>query len=380
MGEAPGLGVRSARRLRCYDVVRLAHALTHRGHDVQVLTAGAVRAEDLSGDLDIVRMHVADDTLDDPAATMPAIGEMARHLVDHWDDHPPDVVHCHGWSYGMAAQLAANWHPVPVVQGFDGLSATPGTAPDPAIRLGALLARNATAVTAACVDDVRELIRLGCVRDRIWVLPCGIDIEEFTADMPAHAGPARHRVVAVARDFSPEQGFAHVVRALPALPSADLILVATEGVDDSDIARLLGLAKGLRVSPRIRVVVAEETAQLTEFVRSADVVVCPANYEPSAATVLQAMACGAAVVGTATGGLRDAVISDVTGLLVPPANIGALSRALRSVLGQSVLRQGMGLAGRARVRSRYSWDRIATDAERVYTAVADRRLSATLPR
>ncbi len=66
------------------------------------------------------------------------------------------------------------------------------------------------------------------------------------------------------------------------------------------------------------------------------------------------------------------MISDVTGLLVPPGNPEALGRALRSVLGQTVLRQGMGLAGRSRARSRYSWDRIATDAEGIYEAALSR--------
>jgi glycosyltransferase involved in cell wall biosynthesis len=40
--------------------------------------------------------------------------------------------------------------------------------------------------------------------------------------------------------------------------------------------------------------------------------------------------------------------------------------ALREMLGQDTLRMGMGLAGRDRVRSRYSWDRVAADASTIY--------------
>ena len=85
------------------------------------------------------------------------------------------------------------------------------------------------------------------------------------------------------------------------------------------------------------------------------------------------MACGTAVIATDAGGPRDAVIAEVTGLLVPAGNPAALTRALRSILVQNVLRQGMGLAGRARARyARYSWDRVATDAEVAYDAAARR--------
>jgi hypothetical protein len=50
--------------------------------------------------------------------------------------------------------------------------------------------------------------------------------------------------------------------------------------------------------------------------------------------------------------------------------------ALKEMLGQDTLRMGMGLAGRDRVRSRYSWDRVAADASTIYERAVAR--SATL--
>ena len=117
---------------------------------------------------------------------------------------------------------------------------------------------------------------------------------------------------------------------------------------------------------------AVDDVDVATWLASADVAVCPSPHDPDTRLTLTAMACGAAVVAVETGGARDAVITEVTGLLVPPGHPQALSRALRSVLTQNVLRQGMGLAGRARARSRYSWDRVALDAEVVFEAATRR--------
>lgn len=75
--------------------------------------------------------------------------------------------------------------------------------------------------------------------------------------------------------------------------------------------------------------------------------------------------------------MRDAVIVEVTGLLVSPGRLDALARALRSLLGQMVLRQRMGLAEHSRAPSRYCWDRIATDAEVVHESVCNREPAHT---
>src|SRR5690606_15081703 len=110
----------------------------------------------------VVTMPVAGHQPGEPEVMMPAIGDMARFLVQDWAVDAPDVVHCHGWVYGMAAQLAANGNPLSTVQSFHGLNA-PMRADrvGSTVKLEALLARNATAVAAACTDDMQELIQMG---------------------------------------------------------------------------------------------------------------------------------------------------------------------------------------------------------------------------
>lgn len=359
-----------------YDIGSLATALARRGHDVRLVTASpAAHARDH----EVVRIPVDPADRSTADSLMPMIGEIGRFLVDTWSEDAPDAVHCHDWAYGMAAQLAAKHRPVPIVQAFHRLTTRghtdAGALHGTAVKLETLLARNATMVTTSCTDEMDEVIRMGCPRARVTVLPPGVDVDAYSDDgTRVSRGTARHRIVALAQDFSARSGLEQVVAVLPSLPAAELVIIAS----GSAPSRLLATAEQLGVRGRLHVVATTDDGEIAGWLRSADVAVCPAAFDSDPRTVLRAMACGVAVVATETAGPQDAIIADVTGLLVPAGNRPALSRALRSVLGQTVLRQGMGLAGRARVRSRYSWDRVATDAESVFDAAARRVSSMSL--
>ena len=81
------------------------------------------------------------------------------------------------------------------------------------------------------------------------------------------------------------------------------------------------------------------------------------------------MACGKAVVVTATGSQRDLVVDHVTGLHVPAGRVRALALSLRSMLKDSFTVEGMGLAGADRALSRCAWPRVAHEFGSVYARV-----------
>ncbi|MEH3139749.1 MAG: glycosyltransferase [Mycobacterium kyogaense] len=356
----------SGRAPASYDAQSLAGALSRRDHDVRLVTASPADVA-ATGDYRIIRMPV---TEAEPGAPMPMISEMGSFLVDEYAGEPPDVVLSHGWVYGMAAALAANRRPVATVQAFAGVSDR-DRASETAVRIETLLARNASMVTALCSDDMHKIVRLGAPRSRVGMLPCGIDVDAFTA-APAQRGGARHRIVALVDDLAAPRGVGHLIAALPAVPSAELFVLGAGAPDGEAMHQVLAHARRSGVGARTHVLSADGDTDVAAWLGSADVAVLPSPYDPDPRLALTAMACGAAVVAVDTGGPRDAVVADVTGLLVPPGHPRALSRALRSVLAQNVLREGMGLAGRARARSRYSWDRIAVDAELIFQAVTRR--------
>lgn len=87
--------------------------------------------------------------------------------------------------------------------------------------------------------------------------------------------------------------------------------------------------------------------------------------------IMQAMACGLAVVSTPVGGIPEAVIDKETGLLVPPKDAVALARALARLMSDQDMRERMGAAGRERALARFGIDIMLDRMETIF-----RRLGA----
>jgi glycosyltransferase involved in cell wall biosynthesis len=135
---------------------------------------------------------------------------------------------------------------------------------------------------------------------------------------------------------------------------------------------LRSLAAGKRVTFRH----GADDAALVQAYREALCVVLPSVYrtrygrttnvpELLGQTLLEAMACGAPVIGTNVASIPEVIDDGVTGLLVPPNDPPALRQAITRVRDQPAEAAQMGAAGRARVESRFTWG-----------AVVDRCLSA----
>lgn len=370
-------------------LAELSAALCGRGHEVTIYRrhdehrpGGARRA--VAG-YEVVRVPagparpLAEDEL------LPHIAAFGRFLADRWREDPPDVVHAHSSLSGLASLLAAREAGLPVVQTFPalGVAGRPhqgmaGTSLPERIRLDRLIGKNATRVVATSSAELFELARRGLPRARMSVVPCGADVNRFGPGPVAPRG-AGHRIISVGR-LVPHKGFATAIAALAGVPDTELVIAGGPErgglADDPEACRLRGLAERYRVADRVRLLGQVPRAGLPRLLRSADLVVCTPWYEPFGMASLEAMACGRPVVAAAVGGLADTVVHGVSGELVPPNRPGVLAATVRRLLADQLQREAYGAAGMDRARSRYSWDRIATDILRVYDkAIGDRAAS-----
>ena len=225
------------------------------------------------------------------------------------------------------------------------------------------LYNHAVDAVIAISEGVRDaLLRVGVRRERIRVVPSGMDAAALSAAPDARA---RLRSEWNVRD--------------------DDVLVIVPGALErrKGHAVLLAAATGLAaVVPRLRYVFCGDghegdalrraAAGLDGLVRfagfrpdmaacfaAADVAAMPSLQEGLGVAALEAMAAGRPVVGSRVGGLAEAVAHGETGLLVPPADPVALARALAQLAGDADLRARLGAAGRARVAARYTSARMA---------------------
>lgn len=306
----------------------------------------------------------------------PHMGQFAAGLRRAWRSWRPDVVHAHFWMSGKAS-LEARPPGVPVVQTFHALGIVKrrhqgekDTSPPERIDEERKILRSADRIVATCSDEVFELVRLGADPRRISVVPCGVDLGIFRPDGPAERRPpGMHRVVVVSR-LVERKGIGDLIGALHPLPQTELVVAG--GPDaarlDADPAarRFRSLARRLGVESRVHLRGRISHEEVPALLRSADVVACVPWYEPFGIVALEAMACGVPVVASAVGGLVDSVVHGVTGLHVPPGDPGALTSALRMLLGDPERRRRLGEAGSRRAAARYGWEKVARSTLEVY--------------
>lgn len=365
-------------------VAELSAAFARAGHDVTVYT----RRDD--PDLpDVVETPQGYTVAHVPAGPsgplsedelLRHIGPFAQYLDAHWAADRPDVAHAHFWTSGVATQLATRHLGLPAVQTFHTLGAVQrrhrggqDIGAKERLQLEAMVARTATWVTASCSDEAFELTRMGRSRARISVVPSGVDKKLFAPGGPTAEKGAKHRILSVGK-LQPRTGFDDIIRAMPSVANAELVIVGdpdqAELESDPEASRLRHLARGLGVERRVHLRGSVPRQDMPALLRSADVVACTPWYESSGIVALEAMACGVPVVASEVGGMVDAVVHDVTGILIPPRRPGVIAAAINPLLRDSFLRQSLGLAGRDRVCARYTWDHVAMDTLRTYDTVA----------
>ena len=111
--------------------------------------------------------------------------------------------------------------------------------------------------------------------------------------------------------------------------------------------------------------------EVIQLLSHATVFVCPSIYEPLGIVNLEAMACEAAVVASAVGGIPEVVEDGVTGLLVPLDDDFAETFAARvnELLADPERAKRMGEAGRRRAIERFSWSAVAAETVALYESL-----------
>lgn len=177
-------------------------------------------------------------------------------------------------------------------------------------------------------------------------------------------------MVGVFGHISDLKGQPLLVQAIPQIvalcPHAFFVFVghATPPVRED----LLRAARALGVADRLRLTgMRYDTPRLMAVM---DMVAAPSQIEAFSMVILEAMAAGKAVVGARVGGIPEAILENVTGLLVD-REPDALARAVVALLCDPARRDAMGAAGRERVQNCFSADVMAANVEAVYQEMLD---------
>ncbi len=219
----------------------------------------------------------------------------------------------------------------------------------------------------------RVLADAGIDRRRITVIPDCVDAEPYAGPaewqwLRAEFGlPAGAPVAGVVAQLIERKGHRYLLEAMPgvleACPELRVIFFGRGPLADALAADIRGLGLADRV------LLAGFRNDMARILPALDLVVHPALAEGLGVALLQAAAAAVPVVGFAAGGVCQAVDPGRTGLLVPPGDAEALGRAMARVLTDPVLARTLGEAGRARVRSDFTPQRMAASHLALYREV-----------
>ncbi|MDI3211178.1 glycogen synthase [Arthrobacter sp. AL12] len=363
--------------------------------DLQVRAFGAPREPGYHGAT--VTSYAVPEDLGGANAALQTLGVDLRIVPDIAG---ADVVHSHTWYANMAGHIASLLHGIPHVLSAHSLEPLrPWKAEQLAggYALSSWVEKTAYEAAAAIIA-VSEGMRQDILRSypevdpaKVKVVHNGIDVSQWNRDegddiiRGLGIDPERPSVVFVGRNTR-QKGVPYLLRAAAKLP-ADVQLVLCLGAADTPelAAETARLIEELQ-SQRSGVILIERMLPRNEVVQvlsHATAFACPSIYEPLGIVNLEAMACGAAVVASATGGIPEVVRHGETGLLVPIEQVTDgtgipldpekfvtdFAEALIEVVSNPERARAMGEAGRRRAEEHFSWESITETTLEVYRSV-----------
>lgn len=256
------------------------------------------------------------------------IEEFSRELSHQG---PFDLLHSHHWFSGMAALPVARRWGVPHVQSFHSIAADDSTslsagerAESPGRMPGeAWLAQESDSLVAISAAEAATITgRLGGARERTSVVLPGVDSTVFSPSAsvdPAQVFGDRGYVLVAAR-LQPLKGLDLAVAAVAAVSSGirpALVIAGAASADyDGYVAELKTLAARVGLTDQLHLVGPQTRVDLAGLFRSARLVLVPSHSETYGLVALEAAASGVPVIAAASGGLREAVVDGVTGLVM----------------------------------------------------------------
>ncbi|MFM7060565.1 MAG: glycosyltransferase [Actinomycetes bacterium] len=316
------------------------------------------------------------------------VDDLTAAARDHLDRWRPDVLHANYWISGAVGHRLKHEMNLPLVATFHTLARVKAEAGidddvEDRTRLEHEIIGCADLMLASTASEVDDLVHhYDGVRDRVAVVPPGVDHDRFNPGTPAERAATRgalglddRPVLLFAGRIQPLKGADLAVRSLAALEDRRAVLLVVGGPSgiqgEREAAALRALSAELGVADRIRWLPPQPHDAVAALYRIADVCVVPSRAESFGLVALEAAACGTPVVAAAVGGLTSIVVDGETGYLVESRAAEAYAGPIDRLLDDPVLAARIGATAEARAR-RFGWTMTAARLRRLLNDLVSR--------
>jgi len=295
------------------------------------------------------------------------LGSDFVHAVRARRNFEPDVVHAHWWfPNGVVGTWVGGLAHVPLVTTLHGTDVRLARTVGVAKPLFAHVLKHSAAVTTVSrwLKDETETLAPG-VRPEVAPMPVATNLFE----------PSKRRddrtLLFVGR-LNQQKGLHHLLHALAAMKTTAQLDVVGDGPDRE---ALKALAERLGIASRVRWSGQLTQSQLAPLYQRATAVVLPSVDEGLGLVAVEALLCETPVIAFDSGGLRDVIQHEKTGLLVKAGDREALARTLDELLARDGHGTDLGKAGRLYALSTFAPESAARRYSEIYRQVLARNAS-----
>jgi glycosyltransferase involved in cell wall biosynthesis len=211
---------------------------------------------------------------------------------------------------------------------------------------------NTNAVAAVSKEVRQSVIKTFPSHSRkVVCIPNGVEIERFTS--PLNSGEIRKQlniypynfIIGTIANFKKVKNHRILIHAFYKLslvyPKLRLVLVGRSFAGDKENSEteILSLLHSLGLANRV--ILTGYREDIASILKSFDVFCLPSLSEGLPVSVLEAMAAGVPVVGTDVRGIREVILNEKTGLLVPSDNVDSLAASLERLILDPLLRESL---------------------------------------
>jgi glycosyltransferase involved in cell wall biosynthesis len=357
-------------------VPRIADALVSRGHAVDVVTLADDPAAGGKYSFPVRRIRRGMFRLLRMAETVAAVARSARKA---------DVIYANGLFIEAAAAAAIARRPLAMkivgdwawerarnrgeacgtVEEFQ--SRRQSLRAEAVKRLRTLVTRRAERIVTPSRYLAAVVAAWGIPARKITVVYNALEAPPETqpAPLPAFSGDT---LVTVARLVS-WKGIDGLLEMIAARKDWRLVVVG----DGPERRNLEALANRLGVSDRTVFTGSVPRRQVFAYMKAADAFILNSQYEGLPHIILEAYAAGIPVATTAAGGTKEVVEDGVNGLLLSPRRTELLAAAVDRILSEPGLRESLIEGGRRTLQTRFRWETMVEETEKVLAEVAAAR-------
>jgi glycosyltransferase involved in cell wall biosynthesis len=328
-----------------------------KSHEVHLITYD-IPERDLAG----VTVHVIPSRFENLYLAFWPRHLRVRRLIRDID---PDLVHAQFITkYGFHLPLGGRWPTVVSAWGDDILILPPKSR---LIRTYTKRVLEGVDLVYAVSQDLRDHIvgDFGISPGKVRYLPIGIDTVVFSpaARETESGGPI---VLFSNRGFFPVYdtrtllaGFASARNVNPGLS----LVLKGDGPEEGEMRRLV---TSMNLSGAVTFRERSQYSDVPGDLKRADIFISTATSDGTPVSVLEAMSTGLPCIATRVGGVPEWIKDGENGLLIPPGDPEALSRAILTLAADPLLRRRLGAKARETVHERGDWGRLMVQVEDDY--------------